>query len=575
LTGNIYLNILEAISLPLRVTNPLTDTNTGSDDNLQLATSWLQECITEHKDCLPYHSEIVNLPTRVIDVSSKDFFLHETAGEIGSYAILSHCWGKHPIITTTKDNIRLRLSKIPSIELSKTFRDAVAVTRALSLQYVWIDSLCIIQDSTQDWELESSKMGNYYAAAEVTIAATDAQDSSIGCFVERNPHSLQPCYLEIQLYGSKCKLSIITTQTANHYAKTGALNRRPERMSLLDSRAWCLQERIMSSRILSFGHLEMDWICNSRRIFEGQIQKGASAWTYNTDCFRTLHDLQKLIATHGAQCKTNIWFDIVEQYTRRNLTYNSDMLPGLSGLANKIQSLTHDEYLAGIWKHDLARDLLWRTPNQLVLKSSRDRKSYYDKRLETPLAKRSAGYRAPSWSWAAIDQGCVNWDHVREFVSLDGEAIVGIDGDADKLAETCFELLGSAVDLQGRNPFGQVRDGSLRVRGFLKRAEVLPWEEDSVEGWYIDDFNLIDPETKMLIGRVDVDVGDLVESPISCLPIIRDVEGEEDFEREFETLCLVLTPVESRQGYFTRIGVAVVKNRGWFAQCGAVDLTII
>jgi hypothetical protein len=97
--------------------------------------------------------------------------------------------------------------------------------------------------------------------------------------------------------------------------------------------------------------------------------------------------------------------------------------------------------------------------------------------------------------------------------------IAGVDLDADKHAATCVELVDSTIDLRGRNPFGQVRGGSLRISGLLKQADVWVWE-DGEEGRYLYDPNVIDPETKALIGRVDADDVDWVECPVSCLPII-------------------------------------------------------
>ena len=575
LTGDIRLSMLEAIAVSLTVTDPSIDTNTGSYDNLRLARSWLDECINDHEGCSPYHGGQVTLPTRVLDVSSQDVRLHISTDEVASYAILSHCWGSHRIITTIEENLKPRCSNIPFNELSKTFQDAIVVTRALGLMYLWIDSLCIIQDSAHDWEIESSKMGKYYASACVTIAAIDAKDGSIGCFVKRNPLSLQPCRLNIQLHGIDEKVAVITSQVPNHKSRTGELNRNPRFMSSLDSRAWCLQERIMSPRILCFGWQEMSWICTSRRIFEGLIKEDTTITTpLQTDCFRTLHDLQTLVNTHGPQCKHNIWFDIVEQYTQRYLTFTSDTLPGLSGLASEIQALNHDKYLAGIWKRDLARGLVWRTPSQIIMKQRLLDQIQSDELRQIPFAKRSAEYRAPSWSWASVDNGFVNWDHVREFMTVDGEAVVGVEGDADRHSETCFELVESSIDLQGQNPFGQVRDGSLRVRGLLKRADVWAWE-DGVEGRYVDDPNVIDPETRELIGRVDADDGDWVECPVWCLPILRDVRNDEDENTRPETFCLALIPVGLYKQCFTRIGVAVIGDRDWFAQCERIEVTII
>ncbi|KAF2178434.1 HET-domain-containing protein [Zopfia rhizophila CBS 207.26] len=107
------------------------------------------------------------------------------------YVALSHCWGKHPPtedspqFCTTDDNIQLRLKGFSFSKLPKTFQEAVRVTRELDIQYLWIDSLCIIQWNQEDWEHEAKLMEGVFASAYCTIAATSADDSEAG-FLQRN-----------------------------------------------------------------------------------------------------------------------------------------------------------------------------------------------------------------------------------------------------------------------------------------------------------------------------------------------------------------------------------------------------
>src|SRR5437762_6223654 len=127
----------------------------SDDDCVELARRWITECQESHPRCRQSRSN--PLPTRVIDVRSegKDPRLVETLGGAGQYATLSHCWGKVPLLTTTLATLDDRLRDIPLNLLPQTFRDAVLLTRKFKLQYLWIDSLCIIQDSRSDWEIES------------------------------------------------------------------------------------------------------------------------------------------------------------------------------------------------------------------------------------------------------------------------------------------------------------------------------------------------------------------------------------------------------------------------------------
>ncbi|KAK3338708.1 heterokaryon incompatibility protein-domain-containing protein, partial [Neurospora tetraspora] len=164
---------------------------------------WLWKCVNDHPKCrmalsgkrFGMHSHTssldqTKLPSRILDVGSADSSvvrLVKTTTETpsGSYVALSHCWGppdKQPLKTTCdtlEDYIR---HGIPLACLPQTFADAVWVTRVLGIRYLWIDSLCIIQDSLSDWEVESQKMGPIYEGATLTLGAAYARDSSEGLF---------------------------------------------------------------------------------------------------------------------------------------------------------------------------------------------------------------------------------------------------------------------------------------------------------------------------------------------------------------------------------------------------------
>jgi Heterokaryon incompatibility protein (HET) len=88
---------------------------------------------------------------------------------------LSHCWGVSHQFTTTKATLRSHMDSIPLCELPKAFQQAVDIPRALEVPYLWIDSLCITQDDTLDWETEASKMGDVYRAY-LTISALGSAD---------------------------------------------------------------------------------------------------------------------------------------------------------------------------------------------------------------------------------------------------------------------------------------------------------------------------------------------------------------------------------------------------------------
>jgi len=120
---------------------------------IDLARRWIEDCISSHPCCCTFKSP---LPKRVVDVGSEEveprLYLSQK-DEIVPYTALSYCWGDFRHITTTKDTLKQRLLGIPISVLPKTFNDAIALTRRLGVRYIWIDSLCIIQDDNLDWVL--------------------------------------------------------------------------------------------------------------------------------------------------------------------------------------------------------------------------------------------------------------------------------------------------------------------------------------------------------------------------------------------------------------------------------------
>lgn len=122
--------------------------------------------------------------------------LYVTKGEKESYICLSHCWGDFQPIRTTTTNIEDHKKSIPWQFLPQTFQDAIDLTRFLSIRYLWIDSLCIIQDDRDDWAKESAAMASVYGNSYLTISATAAANCSKGLYASSDlrrigPHELK------------------------------------------------------------------------------------------------------------------------------------------------------------------------------------------------------------------------------------------------------------------------------------------------------------------------------------------------------------------------------------------------
>jgi hypothetical protein len=289
-----------------------------------------------------------------------------------------------------KANFQAMHAGIQEDDLCKTFKDALFITRALGFNYIWIDSLCIIQDDPDDWRKEASKMCGVYRGSTLTLAASSAPDGSRGCLYNRSPETLrriQRYSVQIPVNGTSKMYDLLDPNLREENVQKGPLS----------TRGWVLQERVLSPRTLHFTEVQLYWECNEKmacETFQEKLQYDESdnliQWTGHRD----------------------MWASIVHHYTRRNLTYGSDKLVAMSGMAQWVHHQTGDQYLAGLWKNSLKLQLLWE------FEGSHGR--YFEE-------------RAPSWSWAAYDGGIDMFAEVpkrsRFLVSLFAAEIVPVGDD--------------------------------------------------------------------------------------------------------------------------------------------------
>lgn len=305
--------------------------NYNCQESYDIARRWLRRCSENHELC-PKDVDSL-LPTRVIDIgsSSRDPTLYIPApGTRGKYAALSYCWGTDQAVTLTGQRLHERHSRVtfPLRTLPRTLRDAMVVASHLGFQYIWIDALCIIQDSIggQDWENESANMDNIYGNASLTIAAAAACSTTEGIFSFPRDPKQSACSIPYQLSGGQTGTVLVDS-----YPTPGSTQES------LDTRAWALQEALISPRVLRYGKYQMSWKCN-------MVEENANG-PLNIVAPREKH------AT---------WKSTVVDYTARSLTYNSDRLAALAGYAKLLATKRpYDEYIAGMWKSELLEQLLW------------------------------------------------------------------------------------------------------------------------------------------------------------------------------------------------------------------------
>ncbi|RSL50901.1 hypothetical protein CEP53_008631 [Fusarium sp. AF-6] len=230
--------------------------NCASPQQFKLLNEWIHLCDATHSCVSAREHEAHNdsMPTRVIYVGTIDrpsLRLVETGDCIrGKYIALSHCWGnlkEGERFVTSASNLDNRKKGIPLDEMPKSFQDAVRVSRALGISYLWIDSLCIIQDDGADWEVESAKMEEVFSSAYCTIAASSAKSSLEGFLGNRTPRAC------VTMHTSQGSLLYLTEAIDDFQAHV--------EQSILNSRGWVLQERTLSRRTIHFTSTQVYWEC--------------------------------------------------------------------------------------------------------------------------------------------------------------------------------------------------------------------------------------------------------------------------------------------------------------------------
>jgi hypothetical protein len=341
-------------------------------------------------------------------------------------------------MTTSANFDELKLG-FDSTLLPTAFQDAAVMARSLDIKYLWIDTLCIIQDSRLDWEEQAARMGEIYEGAAITISASSSLNPYQTLFGKRD------CmYEEIELFNEKKgKLHDVTFKARRKidrgiHAKTG----RSSHKDPLDTRAWGLQEKMLSRRLIAFTGAELQWTCRTSRFCE---------------CHQTTYPTQTLFTNDtGTSSAGNIresskiWSKTVEEYSSRELRFPMDRLPALGGLARRFGATNGLTYNAGGWDETLLYDLVWQ----------RDVES----------TRMSESWISPSYSWASAP-GAVNFRYARH--SYPGSRLLHA-----QVVEAYYEVAGSDI-------YGKAKDGSLTLRGHTVTAQLRSTSCEDSQGYTI------------------------------------------------------------------------------------------
>lgn len=360
---------------------------------------WIKECDDGHAKCRV--DGPTPLPSRVINIgrTTQGYkpFLHQSNGEAARYAALSYVWGADQPLTTTTSNFARHRKKIKWTSIPKTIQDAIVITDRLGLEYLWVDSLAIVQDDPADWATESARMDEIYSSAYITIAATASKGCRNGIFASRSAG-----------YVSVWSPEDMDSRDAN--GQNGQIYARPTRYGgvwqyPLSTRAWALQEHLLSRRVIQYLGTELFWHCRECSALESGPKMNEDGWYYPgsaTEAFRPL--LLDTTSTPGAEevSKVNlIWEMVAHNYSQRHLTRLSDRVVAISSLAQKFHPIL-GRYCFGLWEYDLLAGLTWA--------------SHPGSGFDSPRNRRLSPAIAPSWSWLST-MGQISQAWFRQYVT--------------------------------------------------------------------------------------------------------------------------------------------------------------
>jgi hypothetical protein len=479
-----------------------------------MIAQWIKDCQENHPSCNKKSHD--GIPSRLLRISAFEdpeneygeprieLHLEDTdPNEKYQYVAVSHCWEVSNPLKTTAENFPQHTNQVPWDQMSSTFREAIIITTALGFEYIWIDSCCIIQQDRADWEKESPRMGMIYSNAVVVFAllgpTLGIEKSSTDGITDQLHHDDAMIYCRPKIDHSVLSYSPINQSNNSWFA-----------------RAWCMQERILGSRILYFGgtYEELMFECNTDTLCEcGRIDA-------TTLKVRFAKSLSNAIGDDGNVSKEALWriyVELCENYTARHLTVSADKLPAISSYM-KLFSTYFGQYYAGLWEYNLLLSLQWEA-------------------LDTAKCSREEAYIAPSFSWAS-QTGPVVWYHNTENLP---------SAETYNFSEIIEVSCTAETDL-----FGVVTQGHLKLQGWITEMIInskdwhepdgrLKMEKEGSESCYVTLDSVQDWER--------VQSGSIV----TCFDVMRDKDGE-------FVSGLVLLPVENKVGYYQRIGFSTMKK---------------
>lgn len=424
---------------------------------IEFIKAWASDCDEKHRRCKDGSTTV--LPDRVISVgkSGDPHLVEPKQGTRARYIALSHRWGGKVALTLTTDTFEAFKISIPFSTFPRTFQDAITVCRALGVEYLWIDSICIIQQNKEDWDVQGSKMDQVYVNSYLTIAADCAENGEAGFLRSPARGNFLAKTRKLAYQGPQHQKGQAFVRPLREFGSSGGFGRHydsweregsqasaiVEQGSYLIKRGWILQETLLPRRIIHFLPDEVAWRCISTSRCECKLEPHA----------RVVHaplDLEEPREINIRDMK-EFWKEIVEQFTRRDLTVATDRLAATAGVASPAHATKPDvAYYAGLWSDDLPSTLLWTVDRPV---QARQTDNYSSHRIEP--------FIAPTWSWASVTGNVLFLFWKRNF-------------DRGRWARCApdMEIITVQCELAGKNKYGSVKNAELTAEGYLCKVHV-------------------------------------------------------------------------------------------------------
>ena len=397
----------------------LFDNDPGSDQSFRLARKWVQDCLVNHTPCrlgpclLP--KRLLNL--NFLETSNKVYLYLPSPTQMGVYATISYTWGasgykrlktknhdpKHPELTEASHRAGIDVGRFP-----KTLQDAIHIAKRLGFGYLWIDSVCIVQDDENDWAEQSTAMAQIYGGARLNISATSSENSESGIMRCVPQHGIQIGRVIVPKVDQQSESGEFEEECRHIYVgkPLDVLDLEDKHLA---SRGWVFQERLVSAATLHYTDEGLLWECAKGIKLARDQGFHRNDWKKQ---WKTVIDAasvsvsgnQKHDGVNEKEAVLRSWNDWVAAYSERELYDFTDRLHAIAGVAKTLANRFGLTYAAGLWQEHIVEGLMWKRFNR------------------TKTLKRFKGDTTPSWSWASV-QGRLEYVDVRLKDSVKGPSL--------------------------------------------------------------------------------------------------------------------------------------------------------